>query len=94
MQVSLQLELNLQFERRKIIQFTPQPIDESRVTCGTKTGELGTRERLRTLATQPSGKSKIFGLDGNTLGVYRGKVGILEERDKVSLSSLLQNHSS
>ena len=35
---------------------------------------------------------KILGLDGNTLSVDSGQVGVLEERDKVSLSSFLESH--
>ncbi|KAF8415516.1 histone, partial [Boletus edulis BED1] len=36
----------------------------------------------------------ILWLDGNTFGMDSCKVGILEQRDKVSLSSLLQCHHS
>ena len=35
---------------------------------------------------------EILGLDGNTLGVDSGQVSILEERDEVCLSSLLEGH--
>ncbi|KAF8872838.1 hypothetical protein CPB84DRAFT_1691156, partial [Gymnopilus junonius] len=37
-------------------------------------------------------QGKIFWLDGNTLSVDGSQVGILKERDKVSLSSFLQSH--
>ena len=35
---------------------------------------------------------KVLGLDGDTLGVDGGQVGVLEERDKVRLGSLLEGH--
>ena len=49
-------------------------------------------QSLRTLAAQPSGKGKIFGLDSDTLGVDRGKVGVFKEGDEVSLGGLLKSH--
>ena len=42
------------------------------------------------LATEAAGQREILRLDGNTLGVDGGQVGVLEERDEVSLGSLLQ----
>ena len=35
---------------------------------------------------------EILGLDGDTLGMDGGEVGVLEERDEVSLSRLLERH--
>lgn len=35
---------------------------------------------------------KILGLDGDTLSVNGSQVGVLEERDEVGLSSLLEGH--
>jgi hypothetical protein len=49
---------------------------------------------LRTLPTQPPCKGKILWLDGNTLGMDSSKIGVLKQRDKVSLGSLLQRHHS
>jgi len=45
---------------------------------------------LRALATESSGKLDILGLNGDTLGVDGTQVGILEERDKVSLNGFLE----
>ena len=47
---------------------------------------------LATLATEAARKSEILGLDGNTLSVDGGQVGVLEERDEIRLSGLLQRH--
>lgn len=35
---------------------------------------------------------QILGLDGDTLGVDSSQVGVLEERDEVSLGGLLEGH--
>ena len=35
---------------------------------------------------------RTLGLDGDTLGVDGGQVGVLEERDEVGLGSLLERH--
>ena len=37
---------------------------------------------------------KVLRLDGHTLSVDSSQVGVLEERDEVSLSSLLEGHDS
>ena len=50
------------------------------------------RARLCALAAQPAGEGEIFGLDGDTLGVDGGQVGVLEERDEVCLGSFLERH--
>jgi len=42
-------------------------------------------KRLGSLAAESSGKGDVLGLDGNTLGVNGSQVGVLEERDEVSL---------
>ena len=47
---------------------------------------------LATLATEAARKSEILGLDGNTLSVDGGQVGVLEERDEVRLGRLLEGH--
>ena len=50
------------------------------------------RNRLGSLTAESAGKGNVLGLDGDTLGVDSGKVGVLEERDKVGLSGLLEGH--
>jgi hypothetical protein len=50
--------------------------------------------RLSTLATETAGKREVLRLDGNTLGVDGSQVGVLEERDEVRLSGLLERHNS
>lgn len=47
---------------------------------------------LRPLATEAAGEREILGLDGDTLGVDGGQVGVLEEGDEVSLGGLLESH--
>lgn len=37
---------------------------------------------------------EILGLDGDTLGVNGGQVGVLEEGHEVSLGGLLERHDS
>lgn len=37
---------------------------------------------------------QVLGLDGDTLSVDGGQVGVLEEGDEVGLSSLLKGHHS
>jgi hypothetical protein len=49
---------------------------------------------LGTLATNAAGKLDVLGHDGDTLGVDGAEVGVLEETDEVSLSSLLQSTDS
>lgn len=46
--------------------------------------------RLRALATETAGKLDVLALDGDTLGVDGAQVGVLEERDEVSLDGLLE----
>ena len=46
--------------------------------------------RLSTLATKTASQVDILGLDGNTLSVDGGQVGIFEERNEVGLRSLLE----
>lgn len=45
---------------------------------------------LRALTTEAAGKLDILALDGDTLGVDGAQVGVLEERDEVSLDGLLE----
>ena len=56
-----------------------------------ETEERSTKS-LCTLAPKPPCKGKVLGLDGHTLGVDSGKVGVLEKGDKVRLSSFLESH--
>ena len=44
------------------------------------------------LVADAAGELHISGHDGHTLGVDGAEVGILEQRDEVSLSSLLEGH--
>ena len=46
--------------------------------------------RIRPLASQPSGQIHIFGHDGNTFCMQRGEVGILKQCHKIRFRSLLQ----
>jgi hypothetical protein len=55
------------------------------------TTRRGSSARLRALTTETAGKLDVLGLDGDTLGVDGGKVGVLEEGDEVSLSRLLKS---
>jgi len=52
---------------------------------------MGALMDLRTLATETAGKLDILGLDSDTLGVDGAEVGVLEERDQVSLNGLLKS---
>ena len=47
---------------------------------------------LGTLSSDSSGQLDVLGHDGNSLGVDGTQVGVLEESNKVSLTSLLQGH--
>ena len=49
---------------------------------------------LSTLTTDAAGKLDVLGHDGHTLGVDGSQVGVLEETDEVSLSSLLEGQDS
>lgn len=46
---------------------------------------------LRTLTTETAGKLDVLGLNGDTLGMDGAQVGILKERDEVSLNGLLES---
>ena len=48
------------------------------------------QDGLRTLSTEAAGELDVLGLDRDALGVDGGQVGVLEERDEVSLGRLLQ----
>ena len=50
--------------------------------------------RLRALATDATGQLDVLGLDGDALGVDGAEVGVLEQPDQISLSSLLQGADS
>ena len=52
------------------------------------------RRRLRALAADPAGQLDVLGHDGDALGVDGAEVGVLEEADEVSLSSLLEREDS
>ena len=45
---------------------------------------------LRALATEAAGQLDVLALDGDALGVDGAQVGILEERDEISLDGLLE----
>jgi histone H3 len=49
----------------------------------------GKNKRLA-LTTEAASELEVLGLDGDTLGVDGSKVGVLEERDEVSLGRLLE----
>jgi len=49
--------------------------------------------RLRAFTAETPGKGKVLGLDGDTFGMNSSQVGVLEERDEVSLSSFLESHN-
>ena len=46
---------------------------------------------LRSFTTETAGELDVLGLDGDTLGVDGAEVGVLEERDEVSLNGLLES---
>ena len=48
--------------------------------------------RLSTFTTDTAGQLDVLGHDGHTLGMDSAQVGVLEETDQVSLTSLLQGH--
>ena len=50
------------------------------------------RDHLGALTAESAGKGNVLGLDGDTLGVDSGQVGVLEERDEVGLGRLLESH--
>jgi len=54
---------------------------------------LNRAQRLA-LTTEAAGELEVLGLDGDTLGVDSGEVGVLEEGDEVSLGSLLKSADS
>ncbi len=43
---------------------------------------------------QSAGESHILGLNGDSLGMDGCEIGILKQRNKVGLSSLLERHDS
>jgi len=47
---------------------------------------------LRALATETSSQGKIFGLNGDTFSMDGSQVGVLKERNEVSLGGFLQSH--
>jgi histone H3 len=49
------------------------------------------RRHLRALATEAAGQLDVLGLDSDTLGVDGAQVGVLEQRDEVSLNGLLES---
>jgi len=52
--------------------------------------QLGNQSHLRALTTEAAGKLDVLGLDGDALGVDGAEVGVLEQRDEVSLNRLLE----
>ena len=57
-------------------------------------GVFVSKEHLSSLTSDSSSKLDILGHDGHTLGVDRGKVGILEQTNEVSLGGLLEGQNS
>eukprot|EP01052_Picozoa_sp_SAG31_P016554 SAG31_NODE_1101_length_9905_cov_3.367122_8_plen_162_part_00 len=51
-------------------------------------------KHLSALATDAAGQLDVLRHDGDTLGVDRAEVGVLEEADQVSLAGLLQSQDS
>ena len=49
---------------------------------------------LNTLSPESAGQLEILGLDRDTLGVNRSKVGVLKQGDEVGLSGFLKSHNS
>ena len=49
---------------------------------------------LGALTAETAGELEVLGLDGDALGVDSAEVGVLEERDEVSLRSLLEGEDS
>ena len=47
--------------------------------------------RLRTLPAKTTGELDVLGLDGHTLGVDGGQVGVFEETDEVGFRGLLKS---
>ena len=54
----------------------------------------GNEALRRAFTTQAPSEGKILRLDRHTLRVDGSQVGVLEQRDKVSLSGFLQRHDS
>ena len=46
--------------------------------------------RLRSLSSESSSELQVLGLDGDSLGVDGGQVGVLEQGDEVGLGCLLE----
>ena len=44
--------------------------------------------------TETTSELNVFGLDGDTLGVDSGQVGVFEEGDEVGFGSFLESHDS
>ena len=53
---------------------------------------LYTRLSLGPLTPQPPRKSQILRLNGDTLGVDGGEIGVFKERDKIGLCGFLERH--
>ena len=51
-------------------------------------------KHLRSLSSDTTSKLDVLGHDGNTLGMDGAQVGVLEESNKVSLSSFLKSQDS
>jgi hypothetical protein len=57
-----------------------------------ESGGVRTKQCSCTLTAKTTGKGKILGLDGDTLGVDGRQIRVLEQRHKVRLRRLLQRH--
>ena len=53
---------------------------------------MANSSRLRALAAETSGELEVLGLDSDALSVDRSEVGVLEERNEVSLRRFLEGH--
>jgi len=49
------------------------------------------KDHLAALSPETASKLDVLGLDGDTLGVDGAQVGVLKERDEVSLNGLLES---
>ena len=64
------------------------------VVQGAGRDDLTRYNKLRPLAAETAREREVFWLDGHALGMDRGEVGVLEERDEVCLRGLLEGHYS
>jgi hypothetical protein len=70
------------------------PVERGSSGRGERGGARGKSQttRLSTLSTETTSQLHVLGLDSDTLGVDGAQVGVLEERDEVSLGGFLKGH--